>query len=178
MGIEGLTPAPPPDDLWPTSSPASSRQPADWGARVGAATIDFFVRFAIAIGCAATGALLYLEDESAGEVGLAFGLVLGYVLALFVYAPLMMARTDGQTVGHRVTDTRVVMTDGSRMSGGRAFVREALVKSLLIEGVGIFTLYILPIVNYLFPLWDKDNETLHDKMCKTRVVQAVRSAAG
>jgi uncharacterized RDD family membrane protein YckC len=136
------------------------------------------VRFAIAIGCAATGALLYLEDESAGEVGLGCGLVLGYVLALFVYAPLMMARTDGQTVGHRVTDTRVVMTDGSRMSGGRAFVREALVKNVLIEGVGIFTLYILPIVNYLFPLWDPDNEALHDKMCKTRVVRAVGSAAG
>ena len=64
------------------------------------------------------------------------------------------------------------MADGSRMSGGRGFVREALVKGLLIEGVGIFTFYVLPLVNYLFPVWDRNNEALHDKLCKTRVVAA------
>ena len=70
----------------------------------------------------------------------------------------MLARTDGQTVGHRATSTRVVMADGSRMAGRRGFVREALVKGLLIETAGSFTLYILPLVNDLFPLWDA-NET-------------------
>lgn len=174
MSNEGLTPAPPPDDLWapsPASQP-SSQQLAEWWPRVGAATIDCFVRVGILLLCVGVGALLYLVDTQAGEIGLGLGIAIGWVLALFVYAPLMLARTDGQTVGHRMTDTRVVMLDGSRMTGGRAFVREALVKNLLVEGIGAFTLYILPIVNYLFPLWDDNNETLHDKMCKTRVVVA------
>jgi uncharacterized RDD family membrane protein YckC len=150
----------------------SSQQPAEWWPRVGAATIDFFVRVAIVLVCAGAGALVYLAGDEAGDLGLGAGIVLGALLGYFVYAPLMMARTGGQTVGHRVTDTRVVMADGSRMSGGRAFVREALVKNLLIEGVGVFTVYILTIANYLSPLWDDDNEALHDKICKTRVIVA------
>jgi uncharacterized RDD family membrane protein YckC len=171
MGNEGLTPAPPPDDIW-APPPTASLQIADWWPRVGAAMIDFFVRAGIVLVCLGVGALLYLADRQAGEIGLGLGIAIGYVLALFVYAPLMLARTGGQTVGHRVTDTRIVMADGSRMTGGRAFVREALVKNLLIEGAGAFTLYILTLVNYLMPLWDDNNETLHDKMCKTRVVTA------
>ncbi len=174
MDDERLTPAPPPDDLWAPqpAATASSQQLADWWPRVGAAVIDFFVRFGIALVCAGVGALGYLASESTGELCLGAGIILGLVFAYFVYAPLMMARTGGQTVGHRVTDTRVVMADGSRMTGGRAFVREALVKNILIEGVGAFTVYILTILNYLFPLWDDDNEALHDKMCGTRVVVA------
>ncbi len=36
---------------------------------------------------------------------------------------------------------------------------------------GLFTILILPLLNYLWPLWDKKNEALHDKMCSTRVVK-------
>ena len=178
MDDERLTPAPPPDDLWaPAPSPSSSPRLADWWPRVGAATIDFFVRLGIVLAFGLVGALAFLAGSSAGEIGLGAGIILGALVGYFVYAPLMMARTNGQTVGHRATDTRVVMADGSRLSGGRAFVREALVKNLLIEGVGAFTLYILTILNYLMPLWDDNNETLHDKMCGTRVVSTVPSAA-
>ena len=177
MGIEGLTPASPPDDLWAQPPDGSSRPLADPGRRVGAAVLDFFVRLGILLACAGVGALGFLVDEDAGDIGLGFGFFAGLLIGNFVYAPLMMARTDGQTVGHRVSQTRVVMADGSRMSGGRAFVREALVKGILIEGVGLFTLYILPLINYLFPLWDSHNEALHDKMCGTRVVTAEPSAA-
>jgi uncharacterized RDD family membrane protein YckC len=172
MGNEGLTAAPPPDDLWAPQPSLSAPQLADWWPRVGAAVIDAFVRLGILLLCVGAGALGYLAGESAGEIGLGVGIALGAVLSYFVYAPLMMARTGGQTVGHRVTDTRIVMADGSQIGGGMAFVREALVKNILIEGVGIVTFYILPIVNYLMPLWDSNNETLHDKMCRTRVVVA------
>jgi len=81
-----------------------------------------------------------------------------------------MMPANGQTVGHRVAKTRVVMVGGSRMTGGRAFLREAIVKNILIEGVCSFTFYILPLVNHLFPLWDPNKAALHDKMCSTRVV--------
>ena len=169
----GITPAPPYDPFPEPPPPgASAPQLAGWGDRLGAAVVDFFVRVAIVAACLALGALLHLVDGSAGEIGIGVGLGVGLILTWFVYAPLMMARTDGQTVGHRSTNTRVVMADGSRMSGGKAFVREALVKGILIETIGSFTLYILPLVNYLFPLWDPHNETLHDKLTSTRVVAA------
>jgi uncharacterized RDD family membrane protein YckC len=166
----GITPAPAFDDA--AEPPQSNTsQLADWGSRFEAAFVDFFVRLAILAVCAGAGALLYLSgDDAAGEIGLVVGMGIGFVVTSFVYAPVMMARTDGQTVGHRAANTRVVMADGSRMSGGRAFLREAVVKTVLIETVGSFTLYVLPIVNYLFPLWDPNNEALHDKMCGTRVV--------
>jgi uncharacterized RDD family membrane protein YckC len=132
--------------------------------------IDFFVRLAIVAACAVAGAVLFAVSTTAGEAGVGLGLGIGLLAGWLVYAPLMMARTNGQTVGHRAATTRVVMADGSRMSGGRAFVREVLVKNLLIETVGAFTFYVLPLVNYLFPLWDPNNEALHDKICSTRVV--------
>ena len=168
----GITPAPAYDESHDAALGGSAGgRPAVWGARAEAAVIDFFVRLGIVAACGAAGALVYLTgNDSAGEIGIGVGLGLGYVLSSFVYAPLMMARTGGLTVGHRSAGTRVVMADGSRMPGGRAFLREAIVKGIVIEGIGSLTLYILPLVNYLFPLWDANNETLHDKMCSTRVV--------
>jgi uncharacterized RDD family membrane protein YckC len=89
------------------------------------------------------------------------------------YAPIMIARTNGQTVGHRAVGTRIVRSDGSRLSGGNAALREVVVKSFVIEGLGgTFSLFIVPLVNYLWPLWDDKNEALHDKICSTKVVEA------
>jgi uncharacterized RDD family membrane protein YckC len=145
---------------------------ATWWARVGAAAVDFLVRLAIIAVPAAVGALLFLVSADAGIVGLIASGGFGALVASLVYAPLMIARTNGQTVGHRAVGTRIVMADGSRVTGGRAFVREVLVKNLVMEGIGSLTLYALTIANYLFPLWDDGNEALHDKICKTRVVVA------
>jgi uncharacterized RDD family membrane protein YckC len=145
---------------------------ATFWARVGAAAIDFLVRLAIIAVPAAIGAVLFLFSADAGIVGVLASGGFGALIASLVYAPLMMARTNGQTVGHRAVGTRIVKVDGTRMTGGRAFVREVLVKNLLMEGIGSFTLYALTLVNYLFPLWDEGNEALHDKICKTRVVVA------
>jgi uncharacterized RDD family membrane protein YckC len=169
----GLTPAPPPppeDPPVPGPSPTPGLRLADWDVRLEAAVIDFFVRLGIVAACIALGALLYLAGDAAGAIGLAVSAGIGAILVWFVYAPLMLARTNGQTVGHRAASTRIVMADGTRMSGKRAFVREALVKGILIDGAGNFTFGIVPIVNYLFPLWDPNNEALHDKLCTTRVV--------
>ena len=150
---------------------ASARQPADWSPRVAATIVDFFVRCGLAGVIIGAVSLLWFVAGGSGDGGLTIGLLLGFGFAWFVYAPLLMARWHGQTVGHRACHTRVVMSDGSRMSGGRAFVREALVKNILMEGIGSLTLYILTIVNYFSPLWDDFNQALHDKMCGTRVIR-------
>jgi uncharacterized RDD family membrane protein YckC len=171
-GLMEITSAPEYDEGAEPPPPPGAQRRAGWGDRLGAAVIDFFVRLGITAVFAGIGALLYLTDAQAGQYGLFIGLVVGFVLTTLVYAPVMMARTDGQTVGHRAANTRVVMADGSRMSGRRAFVREGLVKGILIDTIGQLTFYILPLVNYLFPLWDDNDETLHDKICGTCVVTA------
>jgi uncharacterized RDD family membrane protein YckC len=99
------------------------------------------------------------------------GAALGGLIAL-PYAPIMMARTKGQTVGHRAVDTRVVRRDGTPITGGGAIVREIVVKYLVFEVAGFFLLLLPGVLNYLWPLWDDRNEALHDKICGTRVVAA------
>lgn len=145
---------------------------AGWLPRAGAALIDLLIRIAIVVPAGVAGALLDSGAASGSETGLSIGVLVGALLGQ-LYAPLMIAYRNGQTVGHRATGTRIVMADGRRVSGGRAAVREALVKGLLFDSLLLWlTLLILPALNYLWPLWDGRNETLHDKMCGTRVVKA------
>ncbi|HEX8086103.1 MAG TPA: RDD family protein [Solirubrobacteraceae bacterium] len=113
------------------------------------------------------GALLAAED------GVTAGFFLGVYVIAPLYAPVVMSRLDGQTFGHRAMETRIVTRSGEPVTGWNAFKREFLVKNLVVETLGgLFSLGILPIVNYLWPLWDGRDEALHDKMCDTRVVKA------
>jgi uncharacterized RDD family membrane protein YckC len=139
--------------------------------RAGAAVIDFFVRLAIVLAASVIGALGYVADADTGEAFVNIAGIIGFVAALS-YAPLMIARTGGPTVGHRAVDTRIVRRDGSPLTAGAAGVREVLVKGVLFEGLAVFLVFIPTVLNYLWPLWDADNETLHDKVCSTRVVDA------
>jgi uncharacterized RDD family membrane protein YckC len=153
-----------------TAAPSASAvgATAHYWSRVGAAVVDFFVRLALVLAGILVGALFYSGGAAAGEAGVTAGVVVG-VIAGLVYAPVMIARTGGQTVGHKATDTRIVRKDGSALDGGGAVVREVAVKWLLFEVIG--GLILIPtIVNYLWPLWDADDDTLHDKICSTRVV--------
>jgi type IV secretory pathway VirB10-like protein len=52
------------------------------------------------------------------------------------------------------------------MTFGRALLREGVGKQLL----GIITLYIYIVVDYLWPLWDRENQALHDKIASTHVI--------
>jgi uncharacterized RDD family membrane protein YckC len=150
----------------------SAGVPAEWPQRVGAAGLDLLVRVGIVVVATLVGALAHVGGNTAGGVGIVVGLVVGG-LASLAYAPYMIATRNGQTIGHRATDTRIVKSDGSPLTGGGAFVREVLVKGILFDNVlAWLTFAIAPLLNYLWALWDDRNETLHDKMCNTRVVRA------
>ena len=141
---------------------------AGYGERVGAAVVDFFVRAAIMIAVT----LIVAAAAGGNDDAVTAALLISVYLIAPLYAPLAMSRWDGQTVGHRAVNTRIVTRKGTPVTGGKAFVREFLTKGVLVEGIGgLFTLGILPLVNYLWPLWDERNEALHDKMCDTRVVK-------
>jgi uncharacterized RDD family membrane protein YckC len=53
------------------------------------------------------------------------------LLALGIYYPIIMRVTDGQTLGKRLTNLRVICTDGRPMRGYRAAWREMIVKPAL-----------------------------------------------
>jgi uncharacterized RDD family membrane protein YckC len=157
-------------------------EPASFGSRVVAAVIDgvaltipaFVLAIVIfgGIGAAAGGG----EDEDvvATAIGTALYFALLFAVAL-LYAPVLMARAgpnNGQTIGKQMLGIRVVRENGEPMTFRTAAIREALVKYFAVGVAASFSFGLLGLLNYLWPLWDDDNQALHDVIASTRVVTA------
>ena len=94
----------------------------------------------------------------------AFVFFLAILVLPSVYQWLMVGRW-GQTLGKMALGVRVVRAeDASRVAYARSAGRVASAWLL-----GIFTLPLL--LAYLWPLWDRRNQTLYDKMVNTIVVR-------
>ena len=151
---------------------------ASWGSRVGAQLIDGLI---IGVGALVLflvfGAVFSVGFAASDETGVAsiiVGLVLWVVCVAIVallYAPAMMARTNGKTVGRSVTNIRVVRTSGDPITFGFAMLREVAVKALLFGIAGSFTAGIANLLDLLWPLWDEENRALHDFIVQTRTVK-------
>jgi uncharacterized RDD family membrane protein YckC len=189
--------APPPPPPPPPVPAAASRQPyftpaggepqqlSGYGARVGAFFLDllvvfglqFALGFIIGVVVAASGGKVS-DDRDLFQV---LSIVLGLLVTL-AYLTILESRKgahNGQTLGKQATGIRIMRDDGKQMTFGRALLREGVGKQLL----GIITLYIYLVVDYLWPLWDRENQALHDKIASTHVVvvqpsSAVTAAAG
>ncbi|MEO8688780.1 MAG: RDD family protein [Solirubrobacteraceae bacterium] len=150
---------------------------ATWLSRVGAQLIDgliigvgalvLFVPIGAALGVA--GASNSNTGIGAAIVGLLFWVVCVTVVA-FLYAPVLMARTNGKTLGRMAMNIRVVRTSGEPVTFGFAMVREVVVKTIGFGIAGSFTVGLAPLLDYLWPLWDEENRALHDFIVNTRVV--------
>jgi uncharacterized RDD family membrane protein YckC len=129
---------------------------ASAGARFVGAFVDGWVAiaiyFAIAIGVSAPrggwSALLFLA------------------LGTFVYESLMVQLVNGQTLGKMAAKTRIVSADGSPVSAGQAWARAAVRHLMSLT-------YVLGVVDSLM-VFSKDRRTLHDRIARTRVVEASR----
>jgi uncharacterized RDD family membrane protein YckC len=102
-------------------------------------------------------------------------LLLAFIWAMFLYAPLFMMRAgdrNGQTPGKQILQIRVVRQGGETMDFGWSLLRELIVKGLLIGMIGSLFLSIPILLDYLWPLWDEQNRALHDMVVSTRVVEA------
>jgi len=84
-------------------------------------------------------------------------LFIGWVIWWFIVAP------RGQNPGKALVGIRVIRTDGSAVRTGGMFVR-----GLAGWLAGLIPLYL----DYLWILWDKDAQTIHDKLVNTVVVKA------
>lgn len=182
----GYTSAPPPGagGARPASLPhgGGGRQLvlAGWWRRVGAATIDGLIVGAIALAIMAPlGIGIFATANDTDETGIVAFVIAFLVAALvvtvvaFIYAPFLMARTNGQTFGRMATGIRVVRTSGEPMSFGWAMLREVAVKNLLFNvALGSVTLGLSSLIDVLWPLWDEENRALHDFIVQTRTVMA------
>ena len=140
---------------------------AGFGGRAGAWLLDILfsvLPILVAFGLIAGG------TEAAGGLLLLAGLAWAYV----VYFPLTMARggeRNGQTWGKQLTGIRVVRDGGEPVDFGFGLLRELVIRQLLFGVVGGFFL-LPPLLDYLWPLWDDENRTLHDMVANTHVVKA------
>jgi uncharacterized RDD family membrane protein YckC len=140
---------------------------SSWGRRVGAYLLDTLVLavpLLVVIGVAVAAAGPEDEDDGAWvAVGIAYLLTL---VLPFVYFTVMHGRPSGQTLGKKWLGIAVKEDSaGGSIGYGRAFGRYAI--------TFVFSLFILPLLlDYLWPLWDKKNQALHDKVVGSVVLKA------
>jgi uncharacterized RDD family membrane protein YckC len=151
---------------------------ATWLSRVGAQLIDgliigvgaliLFLPIGAALGVGAASD----SDTGVGAaiVGLLFWVLCVAVIAI-LYAPVLMARTNGKTLGRMVMNIRVVRTSGEPITFGFAMLREVGVKAIGVGVAGSVTFGLAGLLDSLWPLWDEENRALHDFIVSTRVVQ-------
>ena len=133
---------------------------AGFGRRLGAYVIDFLAPYGVFI------TVFAVAWSAAGSSGgaVAYLVILGW----FVLQLVFWGR--GTTFGKMLLGARVIRTDGSTAGFGTMFVREFIAKGLVATTVAVFTLGIGWLVWYLWALWDRDSQALHDKFMSTLVV--------
>jgi uncharacterized RDD family membrane protein YckC len=178
--MSGYTSVPPPGAGGPL--PWGAPEPggwvlSGWWRRVGAHVLDGLVICAAAlvllVAITAPLGIGFFADD-VGFVEVVVGVLIAAAcicVAALLYAPAMMARTDGRTLGRMATGIRVVRVDGRPIDLGFAIVREVLVKWLLFNCVGAVTFGLAPLIDSLWPLWDEQHRALHDFLVRTRVVR-------
>nr|MBA3749112.1 RDD family protein [Solirubrobacterales bacterium] len=150
---------------------------AGWWRRVGAQVVDgMIVMIGAAVLFAAITAPFSIGFFASDEVG-TVAVIVGAVLALLciavvalLYAPALMARTNGKTLGRMATGIRVIRTDGRRITFGFAMLREVAVKTLLVGIASGLTGGVGYLLDVLWPLWDEENRALHDFLVNTRTI--------
>ena len=171
-GIPAAPPAP--------ESPAPQCVLADWWQRLAALVLDGLIVGVLAAVLivaitAVAGGIGFLGGEETGlaavVVGLAFGTLVVSLVAL-LYAPGLMARTNGRTLGKQALGIRVVRADGQPTTFGWSLVREVVLKQLVFAGVlGLGTGGLAWLLDGLWPLWDGERRALHDFPVDSRVVR-------
>jgi uncharacterized RDD family membrane protein YckC len=147
-------------DILPTATAIGA--PAEWWQRVLAALIDVlvivaFIGMAVGVG--------YWSESREGFLNLiapaavAFAFIVQPVYFIGHHAVL------GQTIGKAIMHTHVAdELTGDPIGFGRAFLR------WLAPMVLTAALYIPGLLNLLWPLWDRQHQTLHDKAVKSLVL--------
>ncbi|MBO1759356.1 RDD family protein [Dermacoccus sp. NHGro5] len=158
---------------------------ASWGSRVGAALLDWFITILPTIICVgiALGTGDFLKDgwDAPGadptdpftDRAWAFmgaGTLLGLLFRLWNEGYLQGKR--GQSIGKKVLKIGVINErTGQYLGVGRGLGRLAVDILISLPSQLIPLLFFIPLLNYLWPLWDDKNQTWHDKAVHSLVVR-------
>jgi uncharacterized RDD family membrane protein YckC len=89
-------------------------------------------------------------------------IAMGLSLVLFLLYFTLLTGEGGQTLGKMLLGVRVQGMDGSPVGYGRSFIRT----------LGyIVSIFFGSFLGFLWALWDRNNQTWHDKIAGTRVVK-------
>jgi uncharacterized RDD family membrane protein YckC len=181
--VPGYTSAPPPGAGGPPpafydTGPIAGRYVlSGWWRRVGAAVVDGLIvgigGVALLVAITAPFSVGFFAGDEFGVASLIVGFLLASVcvsIVALLYAPAMMARTNGKTLGRMATGIRVVRANGGPMTFAFAMLREVAVKALLFGVASSLTFGLASLLDVLWPLWDEENRALHDYIVNTRVV--------
>ncbi|OZC03073.1 RDD family protein [Rubricoccus marinus] len=129
--------------------------------RLGAVILDSLIGFGLAL----PGLMLIgIGEETNADVFEALGALVfvGALLALMVYQVILLSR-DGQTIGKRVLNLRIVDAHDGHNPG---FLRAFVVRSVL---MGVLS--IIPLVSLIDALmvFTENHQTLHDRLATTVV---------
>ena len=96
--------------------------------------------------------------------------VLSVTLGVVWLIWLAVVAPRSQTPGKQMLGMYILRTDGRPASAGHVWVRELLVKAVIFGLAGLVTSYAVTLLDALWILWDRDRQTLHDKLADTIVV--------
>jgi uncharacterized RDD family membrane protein YckC len=153
-----------------------------WGDRVLAALIDGALVFAVVvvlyivigiIGGVASGIAGSVSEDLGGLVGSTFCctfiiLPMISMLGVGLYNKVYLITKRGSSIGQNFMKLKVVDGGGNLLQTGTAVLR------LLVQmGLGLipFIGWVLVLLDLLFPLWDPQRQTLHDKAVGSYVVK-------
>ena len=135
-----------------------------WWRRAGALLIDTLV-VAVIVG-AAIGLAVAVSavNDVAGGIAFVVAIILVIAAPIF-YSIYWTGKKPGQTLGKKALGIRVRNVEQDRAIGygssaGRYFITVAF---------GIF--YVPLLLDYLWPLWDKQHQAFHDKVASSIVVR-------
>jgi uncharacterized RDD family membrane protein YckC len=177
--MTGYTSPRPPGAGGPQPTLSGPRVLAGWWSRVGAQLIDGLIvgigGLVLVVAITAPFSIGFFANDGVGIVAVLVGLLIAVLcvsIVALLYAPALMARTNGQTLGRMATGIRVVRANGVPIDFGFAMLREVAVKTLLFGLFGALTGGLAPLIDVLWPLWDEENRALHDFVVDTRVIRA------
>jgi uncharacterized RDD family membrane protein YckC len=135
---------------------------ASWGRRAVGLLLDTLIVFVVIFAGALVIAALSAAAGTDALFVLAVILIIGFPIFYYTY---FVGNEQGQTYGRRALGIQVRSADtGGQVGYGRAFGRYLVTY--------LFGIFVLPLlVDYLWPLWDSRNQTLHDKAASTIVIR-------
>lgn len=109
----------------------------------------------------------YINYASTREYNVAFNAwyrftYLSGVALNAAYYIFTLSKMDGQTLGKRAMGIRVVRTDGQALSMLDAFLRNV---------IGYFVSIITIFIGFIWAIFDKENQAVHDKIAGTIVIR-------